>query len=80
MSHKGVPDFLYQATRLLGQEIGKIEPFLAETSCMNYDERELVAYCQIYSIIFPEDKDFKKFLDKQAIPALKKLTNKRFQH
>ena len=70
---KRVPDFLYQAQRLLGQEIGKIEPFLAETSCMNYNERELVAYCKVYGILFPDDKEFIKFLEKEAIPVLQKI-------
>ena len=70
---KRVPDFLSQAQRLLGQEVGKIEPFLAETSCMNYDERLEMAYCEVYAILFPDDKEFIDFLNKQAKPVLQKI-------
>jgi len=68
-----IPDYLYQAYKLLGQEIGTIEPFLKETSCMSYDERLAVAYCHAYKLLFPDDKEFIKFLDKKAGPILQKI-------
>lgn len=67
---KDKDEFLFQATRFLSQDVGVKIPFLKKTACMGKEGRELIAFCEMYVILFPEDKDFVKFLKKKAIPSL----------
>lgn len=56
----------------MGQRVGGIDDFkfMQETAMVHMDERELVGYCRAFSILFPEVKKFKEFLEDKAIPAL----------
>lgn len=57
----------------MGERVGKILPFLAETACVHVEEREMAAWCEVYALMFPNDKEFIDWLRKVAKPAIIKL-------
>lgn len=57
----------------MGEKVGKIIPFLKDNACVHVEERELIAWCEIYTVLNPEDKEFNDFLLNMAIPSLRKL-------
>jgi len=56
----------------MGQQLGGIKEFkdLQESACVHVQERELIAYCRAFKILFPKAKEFNEFLEKKAKPAL----------
>jgi len=40
---------------------------------VHLNERELIAWCHAFKILFPEAKGFNEFLEVKAIPALTKI-------
>lgn len=57
----------------MGERVGRIVPFLKDTACVHVEEREIIAWCEIYPLLNPEDKEFNEFLKNVAVPALTKL-------
>jgi len=59
----------------MGQQVGALEKFkdLQETACVHVQQRELVAWCRVFPLICPEEKDFNKILEERFIPALIKV-------
>lgn len=54
-------DFLFHQKRLLSQRIGQDNKFLAETACMNREEREMVSYIEAFSLLF-HDPSLNEFI------------------
>lgn len=56
----------------MGERVGALKQFLfmQETAMVHLEERELIAYCKAYPLIFTEDKEFNDFLQETAIPVL----------
>ena len=67
---KKIPDFMWKEYRAMSTRVGKIIPFLQQTACMNREEREIIAWCKVFKILFPQVEDFNKFLEEKAIPAM----------
>jgi len=63
--------YFYEA-KLIASEVGRDVAFLNKTSCMSPEVREMIACCEMYKIMFPEDQEFIEFLDKMAVPCLEK--------
>lgn len=57
----------------MGERVGKNLKSLQETACIHIQERETIAYLKMYIALFPEDKEFIKFIESQIIPAFKEL-------
>lgn len=64
---------LFAEIKLLSKQVSSREPFFQQIACLGKEEAEMIAYCEIYKMMFPEDKEFNSFLDKIVIPAFKKL-------
>lgn len=64
----------------MSEKAGRMKQFkkLVETACVHIDERELIAWCMAYGRICPEDKEFRKFLKKIAIPVLTEVGRARW--
>lgn len=64
----------------MAEKVGRIKAFefMRDTACVHIDEREVIAWCQVYKLINPEDKDFNDFLEKVAIPSLTKVGRSRW--
>lgn len=65
----------YEATRYLGQYMGKDLPFLKDSSCMGLDRRRQLAILK-WAQEIPEDLDNlseKEIFDKVLIPLIEKL-------
>lgn len=60
MSNKAM-ERMFQFKRFLGQEIGKIEPRLQETACMDLKSRQILAGLEIVEIWIPELKQDQVF-------------------
>lgn len=58
----------------MGEKVGKIEEFkfFKDTACVHMEEREFIAFCEIYALFNPEDKEFNEELTELYIPALTK--------
>lgn len=56
----------------MGQQLGGLDEFkdLQESACVHVQERELIAYCRAFKILFPKATNFNQFLEKKAKPAL----------
>jgi len=59
----------------MGERVGALEQFslLRETACVHLNERELIAWCHAFKILFPDAEGFNEFLEVKAIPALTKI-------
>lgn len=57
----------------MSEKVGRILGFMKDTACVHVEQREEIAFCEIYKLINPDDKGFNEFLDGVAIPALVKL-------
>lgn len=57
----------------MSERVGKILKFMQETACVHVEERELIAWCEVYPLIVPEDKDFIKFLKEVVKPVFVKV-------
>lgn len=73
-------DLLLRTLKLLSQRAGEIQPFLAETGCLNPEEREIIGLCEAYKVLIhgdnketPKKDDFWLFLENQVIPAMQKI-------
>ena len=57
----------------MGERVGGLDDFkdMQENACVHVEERELIAWCKVFPLIFPKEKEFNKFLKETAIPALK---------
>ncbi len=64
---------LFAEIRLLSKQVSTREQFFQEIACLGKKEAEVIAYCRIYQMMFPEDAEFNKFLDDVVIPAFKML-------
>lgn len=53
----------------MGERVGRIIKFLQSTACVHVEERELLAWLEMYKKLFPEDKEFIVWLDERAIPS-----------
>jgi len=62
----------------MSEKVGRILAFMKDTACVHVEQREEIAFCEIYKLINPDDMDFAKFLDGVAIPALVKLGQARW--
>ena len=73
MSYKGYSDWRSVQEKIsMSEKIGALKQFkdLQESACVHVEQRELIAWCHAYGIINPQDKGFKDFLEKIAIPVL----------
>lgn len=69
MPKKGrIPRELWETYRAMSVDVGKIIPFLQETSCMNVDERKMIGFCEIAKKLLKKDKGFVAFIDEFAKP------------
>ena len=71
MVKKGrIPSELAESYRAMSVDVGRIKDFkfLAETACMNVDERKMIGFCEIAKKLFKGDKKFVSFLDEFAKP------------
>jgi len=57
----------------MSEKVGKLLKFMQETACVHVEERELIAWCEAYPLICPEDKDLIKFLKEVSIPVFRKI-------
>lgn len=64
----------------MAEKVGRIKEFafMKETAMVHIEEREIIAWCYIYELINPEDKEFIDYLKKTVIPALTKLGRSRW--
>lgn len=63
----------FREYKLVASEVGAAINFLKETSCMNPEERGYIACCKIFTLLFPENKEFNDFLEKKMVPSLEYL-------
>jgi len=66
----------FREYKLVASEVGATIKFLKETSCMNPQVREQIAYCKIYEIFETKFRDtipFSEFLKLIAVPSLELL-------
>ncbi len=75
---QSISRMLFETSKLLAYRLAKKDSFFEKTACMDLETRELIAYCEMYKILFPEDKTFNEFLDKVIIPAFQRLGNARW--
>lgn len=56
----------------MGERVGGLTEylFMQETAMVHLEEREFIAYCKGFGILFPQAKRFIKFLEEKAIPVL----------
>ena len=81
MSKSGFLDWRTQKLKMgMGEKVGRIKEFkdLQETACVHIEERELIAYIEVYGLVNPEDKELIKFLEEVAKPALIKIGRARW--
>jgi len=64
---------LFAEIRLLSKQVSSRERFFQTIACLGKKEAEMIAYCKIYEMMFPEDKEFNTFLENIVIPAFKML-------
>jgi hypothetical protein len=64
---------LFAEIKLLSKQISTREPFFRQIACLGKAEARKIVYCEIYKLLFPEDKEFNKFLAEKVIPAFKML-------
>lgn len=59
----------------MGEKVGRIDEFkdLQETACVHIEEREIIAYIEVFALLNPNATDFNKFLKEKAKPALIKI-------
>lgn len=62
----------------MGEKVGRILTFMKDTACVHLDEREIIAWCKIYGMVNPDDKEFNGFLESVVVPALIKLGRARW--
>ncbi len=67
------PDWDTKRKISMSQKVGGIIPFLKDTACVHLEQREMIAYCDAFIILFPEQKGFNRFLEKKATPALLRI-------
>jgi len=72
-SAAGVDKYMYEEMRLLSRKVSGKEPFYQEIAALEINYAEAIAFCHSYKILFPEDKEFNKFLDEKMIPILKRI-------
>jgi len=66
---------LIQAIQLLSMRVGGLPVFgelFSESSCLNYEEREIIGYCEAFISMFPKDP-LSKEIKKKYIPALTRI-------
>ena len=63
-----IPSEMWESFRAMSVDVGRLIPFLQETSCMNVDERKMIALCEIAKKMFEGHKKFVSFLDEFAKP------------
>lgn len=73
MSQSLMAKRFFREYKLIASQVGIEVKFLKDTSCMNPEAREYIACCEIYALLFPENKEFNKFLTKKMIPSLELL-------
>ena len=69
---------IFETTRLLAFKLANKDAFFEKTACMDVEDREYIAYCEIYKLLFPNDAEFNGFLDKVVIPAFQRIGNARW--
>jgi hypothetical protein len=69
---------IFETTRLLAFKLANKDAFFEKTACMDVEDREYIAYCEIYKLLFPNDKEFNGFLDNVVIPAFQRIGNARW--
>lgn len=76
MPKKGrIPQELWETYRAMSVDVGRIKDFkfLAQTACMNVDERKMIGFIEVAKKLFKGDKAFVAFLDKFAKPFFEYL-------
>ena len=69
MVKKGrIPREIWETYQAMSVDVGRLIPFLRDTSCMNVDERKMLGFCEIAKKLFEGDKKFVAFLDEFAKP------------
>ena len=66
---------LIQAIQLLSMRVGGLPIFgelFSESSCLNYEEREIIGYCEAFISMFPKDP-LSRELKELYIPALTRI-------
>lgn len=69
---------IFETARLLAFKLAAQDKFFRLTACMDMENRENIAYCEIYKIMFPQDKELIAFIDKVIIPAFQRIGNARW--
>jgi len=69
---------IFETTRLLAYKLASKDAFFSLTACMDMEDREYIAYCEIYKLLFPKDKEFNVFLNNVVIPAFQRIGNARW--
>jgi hypothetical protein len=64
---------LFSELKLLSKQISTKEPFFREIACLGKEEAELIAYCHIIKLFFPNNQKLNEILDKKIIPSFKML-------
>lgn len=59
-------------------DVGKIIPFLGNTSCMNVEERKYLALIETIKGMFKDDKEFIKFLEQEVKPFFENMGRARW--
>lgn len=76
---KGFPDWRDTGKKIaMSERVGKILKFMQEIACVHVEERELIAWCEVYPLIVPEDKDFIEFLKEVVKPVFVKVGQARW--
>lgn len=67
-----LPNEVWETFRAMSVDVGRQIPFLAETSCMNMEERVSLACLRFVESLFEiDDPEFVQFLNDVAIPYVK---------
>jgi len=62
----------------MSEKVGKLLKFMQETACVHVQEREMIAMCEVYGLINPDDKEFNEYLEKVIKPSLIKVGQSRW--
>ena len=63
-----IPKELFETYKAMSIVVGRHNKFLQQTSCMNPEERTMIAMCEISKRLFASDEEFVGFIDEFAIP------------
>lgn len=74
-----MPNEIWENFRAMSQDVGKIIKFLADTSCMNAEERVTLAHLETLKPLLTDDPEFVQFIDEIVTPFVRNTGRAKWQ-